>query len=69
MLEKNENLSEIIMFSKTNRELMKRYYLIEKARDSRIFGILIGTMSVSKCKINYNLFYHILKINIFFLKR
>ena len=40
------------MFSKTNRELMKRYYLIEKARDSRIFGILIGTMSVAKCK-NY----------------
>lgn len=51
-LEKGENLSQTIMFSKTNRELMKRYYLIEKARDSRIFGILIGTMSVAKCK-NY----------------
>ncbi len=35
-----------IPFSKTNKELMRRYYLIEKARDSNIFGILIGTMSV-----------------------
>ena len=26
---------------------MRRYYLIEKARDSKIFGILIGTMSVA----------------------
>lgn len=39
-----------ITFSRTNRELMKRYYLIEKARDCKIFGILIGTMSVSKYK-------------------
>ena len=29
---------------------MKRYYLIEKAKDAKIFGILIGTMSVA----NYN---------------
>lgn len=36
-----------IPFSKTNKELMRRYYLIEKARDSNIFGILIGTMSVA----------------------
>lgn len=48
-LEKNQSLTEMISFSKTNRELMKRYYLIEKARDSKIFGILIGTMSVAKC--------------------
>lgn len=34
-------------FSRTNRELMRRYYLIEKARDTRIFGILVGTMSVA----------------------
>lgn len=34
-------------FSRNNRELMKRYYLIEKARDCKIFGILVGTMSVS----------------------
>ena len=26
---------------------MRRYYLIEKAKDARIFGILIGTMSVA----------------------
>ena len=39
-----------ILFSKTNKELMKRYYLIEKAKDAKIFGILIGTMSVA----NYN---------------
>ncbi len=39
--------SETISFSKTNRELMRRYYLIEKAKDARIFGILIGTMSVA----------------------
>jgi len=49
-LEKNKCLTETILFAKTNRELMKRYYLVEKARDSRIFGILIGTMSVAKCK-------------------
>ncbi|CAF0833419.1 unnamed protein product [Brachionus calyciflorus] len=41
---------EEILFNKTNRELMKRYYLIEKAKDSAIFGILIGTMSVAKYK-------------------
>jgi diphthamide biosynthesis protein 2 len=38
---------EPIPFAKTNRELMRRFYLIEKARDARIFGILIGTMSVT----------------------
>jgi diphthamide biosynthesis protein 2 len=50
--EQNHQNYEIqpILFSKTNRELMKRFYLIEKAKDARIFGILIGTMSVS----NYN---------------
>lgn len=37
-----------VVFARTNRELMKRYYLIEKARDSQIFGILVGTMSVAK---------------------
>jgi diphthamide biosynthesis protein 2 len=41
---------EPIMFAKTNRELMRRFYLIEKARDARIFGILIGTMSVANYK-------------------
>jgi len=43
-----KNATELI--TKTNKELMKRYYLIEKARDAKIFGILIGTMSVA----NYN---------------
>ena len=57
--EKNKNLTKQILFSNTNRELMKRYYLIEKARDSRLFGILIGTMSVSKCNQTF-LFYSIL---------
>ena len=42
--------AEVILFAKTNRELMRRYYLIEKARDAGIFGILIGTMSVAKYK-------------------
>ncbi len=44
----NKNVTELI--TKTSKELMKRYYLIEKARDAKIFGILIGTMSVA----NYN---------------
>ncbi|KAG9464727.1 hypothetical protein GDO78_019476 [Eleutherodactylus coqui] len=30
-----------------NRALMKRYYLIEKARDARVVGILVGTLGVS----------------------
>ena len=30
-----------------NRSLMKRYYLIEKAKDARIVGILVGTLGVS----------------------
>lgn len=29
---------------------MRRYYLIEKAKDAKIFGILIGTMSVASYK-------------------
>ena len=44
------NQADDMAFSKTNRELMKRFYLIEKAKDAQIFGILIGTMSVSKYK-------------------
>lgn len=35
--------------SSSNRCLMKRYYLIEKARDARIVGLLFGTMSVKSC--------------------
>lgn len=31
-----------------NRMLMKRFYLIEKAKDANIVGILIGTLGVSK---------------------
>ena len=50
---------EKVLFNKTNRELMKRYYLIEKAKDSKIFGILIGTMSVAKYKDAIN---HVAKI-------
>lgn len=45
----NEEITlDEVVFARTNRELMKRYYLIEKARDSKIFGILVGTMSVAK---------------------
>ncbi len=43
-------IAETVQFSKTNRELMRRYFLIEKAKDARIFGILIGTMSVANYK-------------------
>lgn len=43
---KSDNI-EPVLFSKTNKELMRRYYLIERARDAKIFGILIGTMSVA----------------------
>ena len=43
-------IAEEVPFSRTNRELMKRFYLIEKAKDANIFGILIGTMSVAKYK-------------------
>ena len=38
------------LITKTSRELARRYYLIERARDANIFGILVGTMSVA----NYN---------------
>ena len=30
-----------------NRALMKRYYLIEKARDTDVVGILVGTLGVA----------------------
>ncbi|KAG8538610.1 hypothetical protein GDO81_022340 [Engystomops pustulosus] len=30
-----------------NRALMKRFYLIERARDARVVGILVGTLGVS----------------------
>ncbi|MEE6495166.1 hypothetical protein FKM82_001970 [Ascaphus truei] len=30
-----------------NRALMKRYYLIERARDARVVGILVGTLGVA----------------------
>jgi diphthamide biosynthesis protein 2 len=40
---------------------MKRYYLIEKAKDSAIFGILVGTMSVSGYKQAIEHVAHILK--------
>ncbi len=34
---------------------MRRYYLIEKAKDAKIFGILIGTMSVAsyRCAVDH----------------
>ena len=35
----NGKTSELITFKDTNRKLMKRFYLIEKAKDSQIFGI------------------------------
>lgn len=31
-----------------NRELMKRYYMIERAKDANIVGILAGTLGVSR---------------------
>lgn len=31
-----------------NRHLMRRFYLIERAKDSDIFGIVVGTLSVDK---------------------
>lgn len=30
-----------------NRDLMKRYHLIEKAKDASIVGIVVGTLAVS----------------------
>lgn len=35
-----------------NRMLMRRYTLIEKAKDSNTFGILVGTLSVCKFHID-----------------
>ncbi|XP_039258184.2 2-(3-amino-3-carboxypropyl)histidine synthase subunit 2-like [Styela clava] len=35
------------MQSNTNRQLMKRYYLVEKVKDAKIVGILCGTMGVA----------------------
>ena len=46
----NDFKNELIAFKETNRKLMKRFYLIEKAKDAQIFGILIGTMAISKYK-------------------
>ena len=31
----------------SNRALMKRYYLVEKAKDARIIGIVVGTLGVA----------------------
>jgi diphthamide biosynthesis protein 2 len=45
---KEKSNLELIPYSNRNRSLMKRYYLIERARDAKIFGILIGTMSVAQ---------------------
>ena len=36
----NKKTSKLIAFKETNRKLMKRFYLIEKAKDSQIFGNL-----------------------------
>ena len=33
-----------------SRELMKRYYMIERAKDARIVGIVAGTLSVAKTR-------------------
>ena len=30
-----------------NKSLMKRYYMVEKAKDARIVGVLVGTLGVS----------------------
>lgn len=46
----NLNNTKIESYTDTNRKLMKRYYLIEKAKDAKIFGILVGTMSILKYK-------------------
>lgn len=46
----NKSNLNIIDYKMLNKKLMRRYYLIEKAKDSKIFGILIGTMAVSKYK-------------------
>ena len=46
----HKRASELITFKEMNKKLMKRFYLIEKAKDSQIFGILIGTMAISKYK-------------------
>ncbi|KAK7099928.1 2-(3-amino-3-carboxypropyl)histidine synthase subunit 2-like [Littorina saxatilis] len=35
---------------KVNRELMKRFYMIERAKDARIVGILAGTLGVSRTR-------------------
>ncbi|XP_006634793.2 2-(3-amino-3-carboxypropyl)histidine synthase subunit 2 isoform X1 [Lepisosteus oculatus] len=32
---------------KVNKSLMKRYYLIERAKDARVVGILVGTLGVA----------------------
>lgn len=32
----------------TNRLLMRRYALVQKARDADVFGILVGTLGVGK---------------------
>jgi diphthamide biosynthesis protein 2 len=44
------NRNELIEFKQTKNKLMRRFYLIEKAKDSKIFGILIGTMAIAKYK-------------------
>ena len=34
--------------SKTNRMLMRRYAIVEKAKDADVIGILVGTLGVGR---------------------
>ena len=49
VLSYNPRVGEIRLENKTvNRSLMKRFYLIEKAKDACIVGIILGTLGVSR---------------------
>ena len=40
--------------SRTNRLLMRRYAIVQKARDADVFGILVGTLGVGmRCLLNF----------------
>jgi diphthamide biosynthesis protein 2 len=34
--------------AQVNKQLMRRYYLVEKAKDAMTIGILVGTLGVGK---------------------
>ena len=41
--------------TETNKLLMRRYAIVQKARDADVFGILVGTLGVGSPPISFSL--------------